>query len=105
MNTMDSRFRTGLTFDDVLLVPQFSEVLPHETKIATKLSRNFTLKAHLLSEAMDTVTEAGVAIAMAQEGGLGIIHKNMSIEDQAREVSIVKRSQSGMIARPICTQI
>lgn len=101
MNYDVSRFRTGLTFDDVLLLPQYSDILPSETKIKSRLSRNIILNTPILSAAMDTVTEAGVAIAMAQEGGLGIIHKNMSIEDQAHEVSLVKRSQSGMIAKPI----
>ncbi len=102
---MDLRFQSGFTFDDVLLVPQYSEILPNETVIKTRFSKNIFLNTPILSAAMDTVTEAGVAIAMAQEGGLGIIHKNMSIEDQAHEVLLVKRSQAGMIARPICIQV
>lgn len=93
--------QTGLTFDDVLLVPQKSEVLPSQVTLKTKLTPNLTLNIPIVSAAMDTVTEANMAIAMAREGGLGFIHKNMSIEDQAAEVDLVKRYESGMIANPI----
>jgi len=91
----------GLTFDDVLLLPARSEVLPRETEVATLLTNNLLLNIPLVSSAMDTVTEAALAIALAQEGGIGIIHKNLSIEEQAAEVDKVKRSESGMIVDPI----
>ncbi|MBU2644297.1 IMP dehydrogenase [bacterium] len=91
----------GLTFDDLLLLPQKSNVLPNEVDTSTQLSRHIALQTPLISAAMDTVTEARLAIGMAQEGGIGIIHKNMSIEEQARQVSLVKRSESGMITDPI----
>ncbi|GCC51302.1 IMP dehydrogenase [Chryseotalea sanaruensis] len=91
----------ALTYDDVLLVPAYSEVLPRETDTTTKLSRNIQLNIPIVSAAMDTVTEAEMAIAMALEGGLGFIHKNMSIEAQADQVRKVKRSQSGMILDPV----
>lgn len=91
----------ALTFDDVLLVPSYSDVLPSEVDVSTRLTKNITLNIPVLSAAMDTVTEARLAIAMAQEGGLGFIHKNMSIERQADEVDKVKRSESGMIVDPI----
>lgn len=93
--------RTGLTFDDVLLVPQKSEVLPSQVKLKTHLTPNIELNIPLVSAAMDTVTESTLAIAIAREGGLGFIHKNMSIEEQAAEVDLVKRYESGMIANPI----
>src|SRR5919205_360433 len=92
---------TALTFDDVLLVPQHSTVLPTQVDVSTRLTRNIRLNVPLLSAAMDTVTESGLAIAMAQHGGVGIIHKNLSIEEQASEVDRVKRSESGMIVNPI----
>src|SRR5882672_4033745 len=92
---------TALTFDDVLLVPQHSTVLPTQVDISTRLTRTIRLNVPLLSAAMDTVTESGLAIAMAQHGGLGVIHKNLSIEEQASEVDRVKRSESGMIVNPI----
>jgi IMP dehydrogenase len=92
---------TALTFDDVLLVPQHSTVLPTQVDVSTRLTRNIGLNVPLLSAAMDTVTESGLAIAMAQLGGLGVIHKNLSIEEQAAEVDRVKRSESGMIVNPI----
>ena len=91
----------GLTFDDVLLVPEFSEVHPRDTLVDTRLTSRITLSIPLLSAAMDTVTESRMAMAMAREGGLGVIHKNMSIERQAAEVDRVKRSESGMILNPI----
>jgi IMP dehydrogenase len=94
-------FREGLTFDDVLLVPQHSQVLPGETSQETQLSRNIRLKIPFISAAMDTVTESGTAIAMARHGGIGIIHKNQSIEQHAREVMKVKKSEAGMIIDPI----
>jgi IMP dehydrogenase len=92
---------TALTFDDVLLVPQHSTVLPTQVDVTTRLTRNIRLNVPLVSAAMDTVTESSLAIAMAQQGGLGVIHKNLSIEDQAAEVDRVKRSESGMIVNPI----
>ncbi len=91
----------GLTYDDVLLVPAHSTVLPRETDLSTHFSRNITLKIPIVSAAMDTVTDAKMAIAMAQEGGIGVIHKNMSIEKQAIEVRKVKRAENGMIIDPI----
>ena len=91
----------GLTFDDVLLVPAYSEVLPREVSLATKFSRNIDLQIPFVTAAMDTVTEAQMAIAIAREGGIGVIHKNMSIEDQARQVAIVKRAENGMIYDPV----
>src|ERR687890_731891 len=92
---------TALTFDDVLLVPQHSTVLPYQVDVSTRLTRNIRLNVPLVSAAMDTVTESRLAIAMAQQGGLGVIHKNLSIEEQASEVDRVKRSESGMIVNPI----
>lgn len=91
----------GLTYDDVLLVPAYSEVLPREVSIATKFSRNITLNVPIVSAAMDTVTESAMAIAMAREGGIGVLHKNMTIEQQAAEVRKVKRAESGMIIDPV----
>lgn len=93
--------RKTLTFDDVLLVPRYSNVLPHEASLATQLTRTIQLNIPLVSAAMDTVTEAALAIALAQEGGIGIIHKNMGIEAQAREVSRVKRHESGIVNDPV----
>ena len=90
----------ALTFDDVLLVPAYSNVLPRDTSLKTQLTRNISLNIPLVSAAMDTVTEARLAIAMAQEGGIGIIHKNMSIEKQAEHVDKVKRSEHGVISDP-----
>lgn len=90
----------GLTFDDVLLVPQYSNVLPKDANLSTKLTDTIKLNVPLISAAMDTVTEAGLAIAMAREGGLGIIHKNLSIDDQATQVDKVKRSEHGVITDP-----
>ncbi len=91
----------GVTFDDVLLVPRRSSVLPRETDVSTRLSRSISLNIPLVSAAMDTVTEAKLAIALAREGGIGILHKNMSIAEQAAQVELVKRSESGMILNPI----
>ena len=91
----------GLTYDDVLLIPAFSEILPRDVSIQTKFSKNITLNVPIVSAAMDTVTESDMAIAMAREGGIGVLHKNMSIEKQASEVRKVKRSESGMIIDPI----
>ena len=91
----------GLTYDDVLLVPAYSEVLPRTVSLATRFSRNIELKIPFISAAMDTVTEATMAIAIAREGGIGVIHKNMSIEEQARQVAIVKRAENGMIYDPV----
>lgn len=93
--------KEGLTYDDVLLIPRYSEVLPREVKLQSKLTRNIILNAPIISAAMDTVTESELAIAIAQQGGIGVIHKNMSIERQALEVRKVKRSESGMILDPI----
>jgi IMP dehydrogenase len=91
----------GLTFDDVLLIPAYSEVLPKDVDISSRLSRNIPLNAPIVSAAMDTVTEANMAIAMARQGGIGVIHKNMSIKEQANQVKVVKRAESGMIYDPI----
>ena len=91
----------GLTYDDVLISPAYSDVLPRETDISTKFSRNISLNIPIVSAAMDTVTESKMAIAIAQEGGIGVIHKNMTIEDQANEVRKVKRAENGMILDPI----
>ena len=93
--------KEGLTYDDVLLVPRYSEILPKDVKLKTKFTRNITLNAPIVSAAMDTVTESELAISMAQQGGIGVIHKNMSIAQQALEVRKVKRSESGMIIDPI----
>ena len=98
---MDRFFGEGLTFDDVLLMPGYSEVLPRDVDTRSKLTKNITLNIPLLSAAMDTVTEASLAIALAREGGLGILHKNMPIDKQADQVRKVKRSESGMIIDPV----
>src|SRR6188768_2837760 len=92
---------TALTFDDVLLVPRQSQVLPSAVDVTSQVTRNIRVNVPLLSAAMDTVTESRLAIAMAQQGGLGVIHKNLSVEEQASEVDRVKRSESGMIVNPI----
>ena len=94
----------GLTYDDVLLIPAYSEVLPRTVELTTKFSRNIDLRIPFVTAAMDTVTEATMAIAIAREGGIGVIHKNMSIEEQARQVAIVKRAENGMIYDPVTIQ-
>ena len=98
-------FGQGLTFDDVLLMPAYSEILPSEVNIHSQLTKNIQLHTPILSSAMDTVTEAQLAIALAREGGIGILHKNMSIERQAEQVRKVKRSESGMIVDPITLEV
>ena len=95
----------GLTYDDVLLVPAYSEVLPRTVELSTRFSRNIELKIPFVTAAMDTVTEATMAIAIAREGGIGVIHKNMSIDEQARQVAIVKRAENGMIYDPVTIQL
>jgi IMP dehydrogenase len=95
------KIKEGLTYDDVLLIPSYSDVLPSETDTKSRFSRNIKLNIPLCSSAMDTVTEAGLAIALAQQGGIGVVHKNLSIEAQAEEVDKVKRSESGMIVDPV----
>ncbi|MBL7662928.1 IMP dehydrogenase [bacterium] len=100
-NSSTDKFQLALTFDDVLLRPRYSDILPRDVSVQTELGKDLTLNIPLLSAAMDTVTESELAIAMAQEGGLGIIHKNMSPAEQAEEVSRVKKSESGMISEPI----
>ncbi len=95
------KFKEGLTFDDILLVPQYSDVMPKDCSIKTKFSRRIPINIPLVSAAMDTVTDSTMAIAIAQEGGIGVIHKNMSIEDQQQHVLKVKRAESGMILNPI----
>jgi len=91
----------GLTYDDVLLVPNYSEVLPREVDIRTQFTRNIQINIPIVSAAMDTVTESRMAIAIAREGGIGVLHKNMSIEGQAMKVRKVKRAESGMILDPV----
>lgn len=92
----------GLTYDDVLLIPAYSDVLPRNVELSTKFSRNIELKIPFVTAAMDTVTEAKMAIAIAREGGIGVIHKNMSIQEQAKQVATVKRAENGMIYDPVC---
>src|ERR1700730_2739250 len=98
--SVEADLATALTFDDVLLVPQHSAVLPYQVDVSTRLTRRIRLNVPLVSAAMDTVTESRLAIAMAQHGGLGVIHKNLSIEEQAYEDDRVKRSESAMIVDP-----
>src|ERR1700728_1254656 len=94
----------ALTFDDVLLVPAYSEVLPRDVSLASELTREIRVNLPVVSAAMDTVTEARLAITIAQEGGIGIVHKNMSIENQARQVDRVKKFESGVITDPISVE-
>ncbi|HPB02258.1 MAG TPA: IMP dehydrogenase, partial [Bacteroidales bacterium] len=102
MSPKDQKFLPeGLTYDDVLLVPAYSEVLPRETSLVSRFTRNIQINVPFISAAMDTVTESAMAIAMAQEGGIGVIHKNMTIEQQAIEVTKVKRAENGMIINPV----
>ena len=96
-----NKIETALTFDDVLLVPHYSEVLPKDVNITSRLTKNIVLNTPFLSSAMDTVTEVDTAIAMARHGGMGVIHKNMTIEEQAKQVKMVKRSEAGVITNPI----
>ena len=101
INKNINKIDEGLTFDDVLLVPKYSEVLPREVDIKTNFSKNIPLNIPVISAAMDTVTESQMAIALAREGGIGVLHKNMSIEKQANKVRFVKRAESGMILDPV----
>lgn len=101
MPLTDKILQTGYTFDDVLLVPAYSEILPNQVSLQTRFTDNITLNIPIVSAAMDTVSEARLAIALAREGGLSFIHKNMTIEEQANEIEIVKRSENGMISDPI----
>ena len=91
----------GLTFDDVLLVPGYSEILPHEANVRTKFSRNISLNIPISSAAMDTVTESRLAIELARQGGIGVIHKNLTPQQQREEVRLVKRNESGLIVNPV----
>ncbi len=97
----DKFFEEGLTFDDVLLIPSYSEVHPRNVSIRSKITRDLSVNTPILSAAMDTVTEKHMAIAIARQGGMGFIHKNISIEEQADQVRSVKRSESGMIIDPV----
>ena len=94
-------FKENLTFEDVLMVPQYSEVLPRDVDLSTRITKNIKLNIPLLSAAMDTVTESKMAVALAREGGIGIIHKNLTIAEQCAEIDKVKRSESGMILDPV----
>src|SRR5499427_1757850 len=91
----------GLTFDDVLLLPAHSELMPSEADTSTRITRKYRLRVPLVSSAMDTVTEARMAIAMARHGGVGVLHRNLSVEDQAQQVDLVKRSEAGMLTNPV----
>src|SRR5277367_6117824 len=98
----DAKFApVGLTFDDVLLLPAHSAVLPNEADTSTRITRRYRLRVPLVSASMDTVTEARMAIAMARQGGVGVLHRNLSIEDQTQQVDLVKRSEAGMITDPV----
>jgi len=98
---LEDKLREALTFDDVLLVPGFSEVIPRDVDVSTRVTPLIPLRMPLVSSAMDTVTESATAIRMAREGGIGFIHKNLTIEEQAREVSRVKKAQSGIVVDPL----
>src|SRR5829696_6438318 len=100
-NLPDKLISTGFTFDDVLIAPRFSSVVPSEVEVQTRLTARIAMHVPILSSPMDTVTEAAMSIALAQEGGLGVIHKNMSIERQTEEVDKVKRSANGIIYDPV----
>ena len=101
MSNWDTKFlKKGYTFDDVLLIPAESHVLPNEVNMQTKLAKNLTLNIPIVTAAMDTVTDSKMAIAIARAGGLGVVHKNMSIQDQAEEIRKVKRSENGVIIDP-----
>ena len=100
-NKADKILKQALTFDDVLLVPKLSSILPKGVDVTTRLTRGIKLNIPIISAAMDTVTESQMAVAMAREGGIGVIHKNLSIEDQVKETDKVKRSESGMILDPV----
>ena len=97
---MSKIIKDGITFDDILLVPNYSNVLPHQVSLQTQLTKTITLNIPMMSAGMDTVTEARMAVAIARQGGIGIIHKNMSISEQAEEVDKVKRSENGVITDP-----
>ena len=101
LHSTDKFIGEGLTYDDVLLAPAYSDVLPRDVNITSKFSRNISLNTPIVSAAMDTVSESAMAIAIAREGGIAVLHKNMSIEAQAKEVYAVKRSESGMILDPV----
>ena len=101
MKTDQKFIGEGLTYDDVLLIPSYSEIMPRETDTSSFFTKKIPIKVPIISAAMDTVTEAAMAIAMAQEGAIGVLHKNMSIDRQAAEVRKVKRSESGMIQDPL----
>ena len=98
---LNENIKTGLTFDDVLVLPAKTDVIPAEVDVSTQLSRNISLNIPIVSSAMDTVTESHLAIALAQQGGIGFIHRNMPVSQQAEEVDKVKRYESGMIVDPI----
>jgi IMP dehydrogenase len=99
--TSDKFLGQGLTYDDVLLVPDYSEILPRDVSLRSRFSKNIPLNIPIISAAMDTVTESKMAIAIAREGGIGVLHKNMTIKEQAVKVRAVKRSESGMIIDPV----
>src|SRR5438876_1708956 len=98
---LDKFAPVGLTFDDVLLLPAYSAVLPSEAATSTRITRRYRLRVPLVSSAMDTVTEARMAIAMARQGGVGVLHRNLSVEEQATQVDLVKRSEAGMVSNPV----